>query len=148
MTYAISCARKPEEICTWWIRGDEASKTNKWKNMQCSMVARDTIVGGNSRTQNATHQLTLGCLKYQLAHCMCARWKQGRKEEIIKGKIEKREKSDKERKEGTINGTKKPQKRGRDMAQGASQQSRFWPNFRLVYVGFVENKEAPECLLQ
>ena len=67
---------------------------------------------------------------------------------MIKEKIEKREKSDKERKEGTINGTKKPQKRGRDMAHVASQQSRLWPNFRLVYVGFVENKEAPECLLQ
>ena len=34
------------------------------------------------------------------------------------------------------------------MAQAALQQSRFWPNSKLVHVGFVENKEAPEYLFQ
>ena len=34
------------------------------------------------------------------------------------------------------------------MAQAALQQSRLWPNSMLVHVGFVENKEAPECLVQ
>ena len=33
------------------------------------------------------------------------------------------------------------------MAQAASQQSRLWPNSRLIHVGFVENKEAPECVV-
>jgi hypothetical protein len=72
--------------------------------------------------------------------------KEGRNEK--KERYEKREESEKERKEGTITGTMKPQKRGRDMSQAASQQSRLWPHPRLVHVGFVENKEAPECLVQ